>query len=152
MMNKRFSYECIASPSGNVVVCDENGRKAELNCSGEKFNKVKIDGCVEPSNGKNLRCDFIIIKEGEDIEIYVELKGQDIKKAARQIEETLKAYGSSSAAKYAAIATSKIPPPKKNTSLDSAIMILHRLMPNRYFIKNGYIRLLYNHNKISKIN
>ena len=56
------------------------------------------------------------MKEDEDIEIYVELKGQDIKKAARQIEETLKAYGLSSAAKYAAIATSKIPPPKKNTS------------------------------------
>nr|DAX40645.1 MAG TPA: hypothetical protein [Caudoviricetes sp.]DAX80405.1 MAG TPA: hypothetical protein [Caudoviricetes sp.] len=151
MKNNRFNQECV-TPSGSIVVCDENGRKVELHCGNEEFVKIKIDGCVEQTGAENLRCDFMIIKKSEDIEIYIELKGQDIKKAARQIEETLKKHGLVSATKYAAIATSKIWSPRKNTNMDFAKKILHKLMPNRYFIKNDFIQLSYNGNKISKIN
>lgn len=62
MKNNRFNQECV-TPSGSIVVCDENGRKVELHCGNEEFVKIKIDGCVEQTGAENLRCDFMIIKK-----------------------------------------------------------------------------------------
>ena len=151
MNNNRFNQKCVTQGCGTVV-CNENGRKLELDCAGERFVKVKIDGCVEPKGGDNPRCDFMIIKEDENIEIYIELKGQDLKKAVKQIQQTIKMYGLSCANKYAAIVTTKIP--KKDTSRDISIMSLVRITLNSPFVKNNYLKLLYNNsdNKISKIN
>jgi hypothetical protein len=46
---------------------------------------VVVDGCEITDNG--MKCDYLHIAKG--IEIYIELKGQDLTRAIKQIERTM---------------------------------------------------------------
>lgn len=48
--------------------------------------KIHIDGCEIDDNG--IRCDYMHI--AKEIEMYIELKGQDLSHAMLQIERTMK--------------------------------------------------------------
>ncbi|MGB5989304.1 MAG: hypothetical protein WBG43_06155 [Marinifilaceae bacterium] len=47
---------------------------------------VHVDGCAISDNG--LKCDYLVITPN-GVEIYVELKGKDVKHAAEQIKRTI---------------------------------------------------------------
>lgn len=53
--------------------------------------KIEVDGCEISDNG--LKCDFLHLKydteEKRILEIYIELKGQDLDHAIKQIERTI---------------------------------------------------------------
>ncbi len=66
----------------NEVLKCEEGRKFYLETKNASFIKVKIDGGVEPNGMAPKKCDYMVIKnEIEDIEIFIELKGNKIKDA-----------------------------------------------------------------------
>lgn len=52
--------------------------------------KIDVDGCEIDDDG--IRCDYLHIAKG--IEMYIELKGQDIKHAMNQLERTMKMLSS----------------------------------------------------------
>ena len=66
-----------------------NARYMMQNKDEVKATKIIIDGC-QITNG--IRCDYMYLIK--DSEIYIELKGQDIKHAIEQIETTIKKLSS----------------------------------------------------------
>lgn len=80
--------ECEESKSDKKIVLQEKQSKITfLNPKQDTILKIKVDGCVIKDN-KTLRCDYAIIP-CDEIEIYVELKGNDIVHAVKQIESTI---------------------------------------------------------------
>lgn len=76
---------CCTINRNKVEVFKENRSKLIIkNKDRVEATRIKVDGC-EITNG--VRCDFLyLIKE---LEIYIELKGQNIEHALRQIETTI---------------------------------------------------------------
>ncbi len=77
--------ECIEEVNGNRIVFKEN--KSKLTLLNERkliCRKIKVDGCqiVE-----GLKCDYALFNN--EIECYIELKGQDIKHAFKQLIATM---------------------------------------------------------------
>lgn len=154
MISSRFGENCIQLNNRNIV-CKDNeetshNNKVYFNCNGENFFKIKIDGCVEPKGGPNLRCDFMIIGENEQIELYIELKGGDISRAVDQIMSTINNHGLSTATKYSAIVATSVP--RKVTAKDKAKKLLTKKTKTVPFIKNKKLCLDYSQGKINQTN
>jgi hypothetical protein len=80
-----MKQECTENTSNKIIVFQENRSKLTiLNKSQIETSKVTIDGC-EITNG--LRCDYMLL--GEGIEYFIELKGQDIQHAIKQLITTI---------------------------------------------------------------
>lgn len=153
MTTNRFDVSHITRYVGGTIVCEEHYKKILFDCNGETFHKVIIDGGVVSNNTNELRCDFMIIQDDESIELYIELKGQDIAHAAKQILQTIKNHGSQRAKKrYTAIVTSSTTAPRKNTALDNAKMLLRKETSITPFIKNNILRLKYDLGEVTKTN
>lgn len=60
------------------------------NINGVSSIKIHVDGCE--INDNDIRCDYLHI--ANDVEMYIELKGQDILHALKQIERTMKLLSS----------------------------------------------------------
>ena len=143
-----------AKTCSKKIVCEENHRKFTFHTNNFEFYKIKIDGNIE-RNTKNKRCDFLVIKKDtEDIEIFIELKGSDIKKAYEQIITSYKKYSdkSKNPKLYAAIVTSKYP--SKDTSIQNKQNELAQIFKSSPFIKNNHLKVKYNFkdNAIEKAN
>lgn len=133
------------------LVCQENGKIFRLYTNGIEFSKIKLD------NGQNnecKKCDYLIVKSTNDIQIFIELKGNKIATAYQQI---LASYDDVNRAKnlqvkyYAAIVSSKYP------QKDTTIQNLHKKANKIFveiFIKNKEIQAQYNptNNTIEKTN
>ncbi|MDR1190277.1 MAG: hypothetical protein LBK60_01260 [Verrucomicrobiales bacterium] len=61
-----------------------------------KFDQIQIDGCVFGAQDQHLRCDWLLRFNCAEQrhEIYVELKGKNIRHAARQLGETIRLISS----------------------------------------------------------
>lgn len=92
---------------GSIGTCEENRRVFVLNNAND-FYKVQIDGGVIPRGKEPKCCDYYFFKEKE-IEIFVELKGSDVKNAFLQIEQSIKNFSYKYPQKYAVIISSKVP-------------------------------------------
>lgn len=151
MTTNRFDVSHITRHVGGTIVCEEHYKKTLFDCNGETFHKVIIDGGVVSNNTTELRCDFMVVQDDETVELYIELKGQDIAHAAKQILQTIKNHGSQRAKKrYTAIVTSTTP--KKNTALDSVKILLKKKTLIAPFIKNNILKLKYDLGEVIKIN
>ncbi|WP_302368603.1 hypothetical protein [Brachyspira aalborgi] len=138
------------------LVCGEkkNGVKFILYANGFEFYKIKIDGDVE-KNTTTKKCDFLVIKKDtENIEIFIELKGSDIKKAYEQIITSYKKYSdkSKNPKLYAAIVSSKCP--SRDTSIQNKQKELAKIFKSFLFVKNNDLEVKYNfeNNTIEKVN
>ena len=149
MINNRFSRRCCEFHSGsNIISCKESQNSLSFYCSGEQFYKIKIDGC-EIIDNNVLKCDFMIMKNDEAIEIYIELKGSDIQHAIKQIMATIDSKGLKSAAKYGVVVATSIPP---GTTLNKITKILgSKIGPNNIIVKNQSLKLGYSDGKITKL-
>lgn len=141
--------------NNKLIVCEDRTKnsskgKVEFDCSSELFYRVNIDGDIEKKCGVKSRCDFMVIKSDETIELYIELKGQDVSTAVNQILNTIKEHGLKNAKKYSAIVTSNIP--SKSTALDKAKKILNNTTKTIPFIKNKILKLKYSDQNIKKTN
>jgi hypothetical protein len=72
--------ECVAS---------ENGKTFKLeNKSEHVVRKVKVDKCIPQAEGE-ARCDFLMNVDEKRIVYFFELKGGDLRKALKQITDTI---------------------------------------------------------------
>lgn len=77
--------ECGIDVKDKIIVFEENRSKLVLlNPLQIKVRKIIVDGC-EITVG--IRCDYLCL--AKDIEHYIELKGQDLDHALKQIERTI---------------------------------------------------------------
>jgi hypothetical protein len=84
--------KCCVTNTNKLVVFEESRSKLVIENKDEvQATKVTVDGC-EITTG--IRCDYMYLIK--DSEIYIELKGQDIKHAVDQLETTIKKLSSSS--------------------------------------------------------
>ena len=118
------------------------------------FHKIKIDGGVA-KNSPNLKCDYLVIKDGiEDIEIFIELKGSDIKKAMEQLINSYDEYATHmlNVKHYPVIVSSKYP--QEDSSIQKAKEKLIQKFNQPLLKKNERLRTAYNksNNAIEKIN
>jgi hypothetical protein len=52
-----------------------------------EIQQIDVDGCVfKPGDGE--RCDWLLVINGNNMSIYIELKGSDVDKAVQQLSET----------------------------------------------------------------
>lgn len=152
MTTDRFDVSHTTRHSGTIV-CEEHRKKILFDCNGETFYKVIIDGGVVSNNTTELRCDFMVVQDDETVELYIELKGQDIAHAAKQILQTIKNHSSKKARKrYTAIVTSSTTAPRKNTALDNAKMLLRKETSINPFVKNNILELKYDLGEVIKTN
>ncbi|QLI04834.1 hypothetical protein CINF_0287 [Candidatus Campylobacter infans] len=133
------------------LVCQESGKIFRLYTNGIEFSKIKLDN---GQNNERKKCDYLIIKSTNDIQIFIELKGNKIATAYRQI---LASYDDVNRAKnlqvksYAAIVCQRFP------QKDTTIQNLHKKANKIFveiFIKNKEIQTQYNstNNTIEKTN
>lgn len=71
-------------------VASENGKRFEIH-SPEDFTKIRIDGCLIPSQNIE-KCDFGFVRHLNQHFYFVELKGKNIQKAYNQIINTIKYF------------------------------------------------------------
>lgn len=121
------------------VLCDpgskNNRSKFRLeNPKKAKFRVVKIDGCVIK---EGIRCDYLVILSNK-YELYIELKGSNVKHAIEQITTTIqKITADKSSLKSGFIASTRCP------ITSPEIQILKKKLRKKYnaklIIKNGEI-------------
>lgn len=80
-----MKQECTENTKNKIIVFQENRSKLIiLNKNQINTNKITVDDC-EITEG--LRCDFMLL--GDNIEYFIELKGQDIEHAIKQLISTI---------------------------------------------------------------
>ncbi len=83
----RFKKECHEIRKDKRIVLQENKMQFIIDNSQRKAVEIiEVDHCQ--IKGHQIRCDYMAIIN--EIEYYIELKGQDIKHAIEQIEATIK--------------------------------------------------------------
>jgi hypothetical protein len=83
-------------------------KKSKLTLENERqveTEKVKVDGCEITDNAAH--CDYLLTTE--KLEMYIELKGQDIDHAIVQIENTIKRLTAGNRVKRAYIICTRVP-------------------------------------------
>lgn len=106
-MKKREIKDVHKNSCGSIATCKENGREFILKNAND-FYKVRIDNGVVPKGEEPKCCDYYFFKEDE-IEIFVELKGSDVKRAFLQIEQSIKDFSYKYPKNYAFVISSKMP-------------------------------------------
>lgn len=146
MQNNRFQEKCLdLYQDNNIISCKERENTLRFHCGGEQFYKIKIDGC-EIVDQNTLKCDFMIVKRDEVLEVYVELKGSDIVHAAKQILATIRSKGKKRANKYAAIVPNCFPRGTDNDKI-SKMLSSENITP---FLKNRELDLQYFRGEVIK--
>ena len=70
-----------------IKLSEKRSKIIFLNQASREITKVQVDGCL---NFKGTKCDWLlIVEEPKKIEIYVELKGSDVRHAFKQLENTI---------------------------------------------------------------
>ncbi|MDJ0619425.1 MAG: hypothetical protein QNJ63_22220 [Calothrix sp. MO_192.B10] len=98
----------------NISIKENKSKITFFNKNSIEVNKVQVDGCL---NIPGVKCDWlIIIDKPKDypnvyIEIYIELKGSDVKHAFKQIENTINniSIDKKDATKYCYVITTRCP-------------------------------------------
>jgi hypothetical protein len=113
--------DCEEIESNRLIVRQEKGKKITLlNDRKEDIKVVEVDGCEIVEGNK---CDWLFVKiadEDDDDEIFVELKGSDIKHACLQIEKSIpQLTQNANKLKHAIVVCSKVSP-----SINTTIQIL----------------------------
>lgn len=82
---------CKITNNNKIYVFSEKQSKLTLENTKEQLStKIEVDGCA--INDTGIRCDYMLVPP--DQEFYIELKGQDIEHAIKQIERTIQLLSS----------------------------------------------------------
>lgn len=83
--------KCRTTSKNKIFVFSEQRSQLTLKNKDEVSSiKIHVDGCEIDDDG--IRCDYLHL--AKEIEIYIELKGQDILHAMNQIKRTISLLGS----------------------------------------------------------
>ena len=126
---------CSITTKNKIVVVAESGRQFRLNNPNQiDIVLTTVDGCAITVG---IRCDFLYQFLAE--EIYVELKGADVRHAADQISASVPQLSATTlSGRTAAIVTSRVP--REDTSTQRAKVLLRKQVA-RVIIKNTTIEL-----------
>lgn len=84
-----FPSTCVDKVKDSNVKVEEKGRKFILvNTNRKEVLRIRIDNCVIKDNNSN-KCDFLIIDPDKNNSYFIELKGQNVKHALKQLEDTI---------------------------------------------------------------
>jgi hypothetical protein len=129
---------CTNCSEGKLVVAEENKRKYILqNPCQKKVCKVRIDGCVIPSQSQR-KCDYLMIicesklANDQESDIYfIELKGRDLISAVEQLTQTIKYFQTErykvTGKVFARAVLSQVVKPK-SIEVDSRVIALRKLL------------------------
>ncbi|MEM8614550.1 MAG: hypothetical protein AAGF93_21240 [Cyanobacteria bacterium P01_H01_bin.105] len=85
--------ECLSSKSGKsaLIPLRENRSCFRIRNPEKLVVQVyEVDGCLLKKDSDGLRCDYLVLINSKDLEIFVELKGCDIDKAVKQLENSIR--------------------------------------------------------------
>ena len=110
--------------SPQIVLEEERSKIIFLNKSRQNVRRIRVDGCVLT---EGVRCDYLIIPENGK-EHFIELKGNNVAYAAKQIEESIRQISESPqlSEKYGFIISTRCP------LLSSEIQALKLKFKKRY--------------------
>lgn len=98
---------CRITDNRKIHVFEEKGRKLILNNTARiETVRVEVDGCE--INDKSMRCDYMLVVNSKEQDIYIELKGTDLTRAKNQIIATKHRLGTNKISK-AYIVCSRVP-------------------------------------------
>ena len=86
-----YTKDCVPIRQGKIgrIVSEENGCKhVGINDQSHEIRQFQIDGGAITGTAV-LRCDYLVVNDTARRAYYIELKGSDVKKAMRQIDNTV---------------------------------------------------------------
>lgn len=124
----------------NPITCSQKHKTFILYTNGAVFSVIELD---KGQDNKSKKCDYLIIKDTKDIQIFIELKGSNIAQAYEQILTSRKNRESIQDLQikyYAAIICSRYP------QIDSTIQRMQRKAKKLFekvFVKSGELKTQY---------
>ncbi len=118
-MNK-IDLKCIECKSDKYIKLEENKSKVTFhNPSQKQYECIKVDGCAITDG---VRCDYLLRRNEEELEYFIELKGCDVGHAISQLRASIKQLSSDAAkkAKTAFVISTK-PYPLTNATVQLAM-------------------------------
>lgn len=101
------AMSCRITDNRKIHVFEEKGRKLTLNNTDRvETVRIKVDGCE--INDSSMRCDYMLMVNSKEQDIYIELKGTDLTRAKNQIIATRDRLGVNKTSK-AYIVCSRVP-------------------------------------------
>lgn len=132
--------ECEEIINDSKIVRTDPGSKNKkskfclVNSKKTKVRVIRVDGCAIK---EGIRCDYLIILSNEQ-ELYVELKGSDVKHAVEQIEATIQKLTTNiSTSKLCFISSSRCP--ITSTEIQNLKRKFKKNYQAKLIIKNGEI-------------
>lgn len=106
--------------SRKTIVVRDSGNSQEYrvtNVSSKEFCKIRVDNCLIREGEK---CDYLILNCQDKLAFFVELKGQDLKKALAQINSSISILMDEiqDFKIYARIVLNRTPTPDINSSIE----------------------------------
>ena len=102
---------CNVITDSKIVLQEKQSKFIFVNQNREKVAKISFDGCNEYSYS-GMRCDFVLYLKNlaKQVILFIELKGNDLLKAIKQLEASIKYFNMDSDVKvYAYAITTKSP-------------------------------------------
>jgi hypothetical protein len=143
-MNKSKFGSCAKETRDEIIVCEEKRRKfIGKNNNRKPILKVEVDGCLIT---KGTRCDWLLVDIDGNIAHFIELKGNDLKKAFLQLEKTIQRISNTNnqyistefTKKYAYAVLSKCP--LRSNDIDNKKVEFKRKLKTGLFVKNNEIK------------
>lgn len=129
---------CKDVTSRKLIKVAENGRSFSIrNVARRHITLVKVDGCAITTGE---RCDFMFLAD-RGKELFVELKGSDIKKALSQITRSIGELTqiAEKSNRTAVIVSSRVPAEDTGTMNAKAKLVGHFV--SRLYVKNGSLEV-----------
>lgn len=124
---------CTSSQNGSIIAVKDAGKSFALkNPAKKNVHVTRVDGCAITSG---IRCDYFYFLSSSR-EIFVELKGADIRKAINQIAASIpKLTKGAQAARAGVVVASRVP--RADTSTQIAMANIRRHYLYRLIIRTG---------------
>ena len=114
---KNVLNACVRVINDSQIKFEENGRKIIFqNPNRLDYKAVQVDGCAITTG---IRCDKLLTSYDEHSECFVELKGNDIGHAIKQLETTITRIGEYTDNRHSYVICSKVAP-ALNTTVQKA--------------------------------
>lgn len=81
---------CSSTKDSSIKFEERKSKITFDNKSNKTCLKIDVDGGVVPSAEKTLRCDKLLVEKSKPLFCFIELKGNDIEHAIKQLESSLK--------------------------------------------------------------
>lgn len=123
-----------------TIVVKDSGNSQEYritNGSSKEFCKIRVDNCLIREGEK---CDYLILDCQDKLAFFIELKGQDLKKAFTQIDSSISILIDEiqDFKIYARIVLNRMPSPNINSSIEIKLkkrLRKHNGKDSREFVK-----------------